>query len=83
MLYEVITGEGDSFAAMLSKRISNCLRVQDVPAEVDAERFCILLDNVAGVIEAVRVAQRIQEETGRAFRVGRRELQVTCSIGVV
>jgi len=77
------SGEGDSFAAMLSKRISNCLRVQDVPAEVDAERFCILLDNVAGVIEAVRVAQRIQEETGRAFRVGRRELQVTCSIGAV
>lgn len=73
----------ERFAAMLSKRISNCLRVQDIPADTDSERCCILLDNVAGVIETVRVAQRIQDETGRSFRVGRHELQVTCSIGVV
>jgi EAL domain-containing protein (putative c-di-GMP-specific phosphodiesterase class I)/GGDEF domain-containing protein len=75
--------DADRFAAMLSKRISNCLRIQDIPAGIDSERCSILLDNVAGVIETVRVAQRIQEETGRSFRVGRQELRVTCSIGVV
>lgn len=71
------------FSDMLARRIVNCLRAQDISANLDTERFAILLDNVADVIEAVRVAQRIQEETGRAFRIGRHDLHVTCSFGVV
>ncbi len=72
-----------AFFALLAKRTVNCLRTLDIPAHLDTERFFILLDNVTDVIGAVRVAQRIQEETARAFRLGQSELLVTCSFGAV
>lgn len=72
-----------TFFELLAKRTVNCLRKLDIPAQLDSEQFFILLDNVADVIGAVRVAQRIQEETSRAFKFGQSELRVTCSFGVV
>ena len=72
-----------TFFELLAKRTVNCLRTLDIPAYLDSEQFFILLDNVTDVIGAVRVAQRIQEETARPFRLGQSELRVTCSFGVV
>ena len=72
-----------AFFEMLAKRTVKCLRTLDIPAHLDSEQFFILLDNVPDVIGAVRVAQRIQEETARAFKLGQSELRVTCSFGVV
>lgn len=72
-----------TFFELLAKRTVNCLRTLDIPAHLDSEQFFILLDNVTDVIGAVRVAQRIQEETARPFRLGQSELRVTCSFGVV
>ena len=72
-----------TFFELLAKRTGNCLRTLDIPAHLDSEQFFILLDNVTDVIGAVRVAQRIQEETARPFRLGQSELRVTCSFGVV
>ena len=72
-----------SFLEMLAKRTAKCLRTLDIPAYLDTEKFLILLDNVPDVIGAVRVAQRIQEETARPFKLGQSELRVTCSFGVV
>jgi PAS domain S-box-containing protein len=72
-----------TFFELLAKRTVNCLRKLDIPAHLDSEQFFILLDNVADVIGAVRVAQRIQEENSRAFKLGQSELRVTCSFGVV
>lgn len=75
--------EQKTFFELLAKRTVNCLRTLDIPAYLDSEKFFILLDNVTDVIGAVRVAQRIQEETARPFRLGQSELRVTCSFGVV
>lgn len=72
-----------TFFDLLAKRTANCLRTLDIPAHMDSEQFFILLDNITDVIGAVRVAQRIQEETARAFRLGQSELHVTCGFGVV
>gem|GEM_PF-2612153 len=72
-----------SFLEMLAKRTAKCLRTLDIPAYLDSEKFLMLLDNVPDVIGAVRVAQRIQEETARPFKLGQSELRVTCSFGVV
>lgn len=72
-----------TFFEMLAKRTVKCLRTLDIPAYLDSEQFFMLLDNVPDVIGAVRVAQRIQEETARAFKLGQSELRVTCSFGVV
>ena len=72
-----------TFFELLAKRTVNCLRTLDIPAHLDTEQFFILLDNVTDVFGAVRVAQRIQEETARPFRLGQSELRVTCSFGVV
>ncbi|WP_143077879.1 sensor domain-containing phosphodiesterase [Desulfomicrobium norvegicum] len=72
-----------AFFEMLAKRTVKCLRTLDIPAYLDSEQFFMLLDNVPDVIGAVRVAQRIQEETARAFKLGQSELRVTCSFGVV
>jgi PAS domain S-box-containing protein len=72
-----------AFFEMFAKRTVKCLRTLDIPAYLDSEQFSILLDNVPDVIGAVRVAQRIQEETARAFKLGQSELRVTCSFGVV
>lgn len=71
------------FYANLTKRIGSCLRNLDVPSHLDPEHFSILLDDVTDVIGAVRVAQRIQEETRKPFRLDQQEVLITCSFGVV
>lgn len=73
----------EEFSRLLSKRVSGCLRNLDVPAHLDPDHFSILLDDVTDVIGAIRVAQRIQDETRKSFRLGRGEVQITCSFGVV
>ncbi|NLW82731.1 MAG: EAL domain-containing protein [Desulfovibrionales bacterium] len=83
VMEQVGTRDRDEFAGLLAKRVDRCLRSLDVRAHLDPHHFFILLDDVTDVIGAVRVAQRIQEETRKPFRLGQREMLITCSIGMV
>lgn len=83
LLEKLSPEESSEFFKLLIKRVGGGLRNLDMPSHLDPEHFSILLDDVTDVIGAVRVAQRIQEETRKPFRLSTTEVLITCSFGVV
>jgi predicted signal transduction protein with EAL and GGDEF domain len=66
-------------------------RVNDVPgrlanddtlARLGGDEFTILLDDIRDPIEAVRVAERIQEELAPPFVVNKEQIVISASIGI-
>jgi PAS domain S-box-containing protein len=51
-------------------------------ARLGGDEFIILLHEVRGVLDATRVAARIQQSLSRPFRVAEREVFTTASIGI-
>jgi predicted signal transduction protein with EAL and GGDEF domain len=54
----------------------------DVVARIGGDEFVILLDDIAGIENGVRVAQRIQAVLEPAFLISGEEVVVTASIGI-
>ncbi|MFZ0796274.1 MAG: EAL domain-containing protein [Terriglobales bacterium] len=54
----------------------------DTLARLGGDEFAILLDDIRGPIEAVRVAERIQEELTARFVVNQEEIVISASIGI-
>ena len=66
-------------------------RTNDVPerltsddslARIGGDEFTILLDDIRSPIEAVRVAERVQQELSVAFVVNEQEIVISASIGI-
>ena len=73
---------GDSLLVQASNRLKGCLRPNDTLARLGGDEFAILLDNVKDASNAVRVAQRIQQELEVPFQLEGREVYSTASIGI-
>jgi PAS domain S-box-containing protein len=54
----------------------------DTLARLGGDEFAILLDDIRGPIEAVRVAERVQAELAIPFVVDRQEIVISASIGI-
>jgi diguanylate cyclase (GGDEF)-like protein/PAS domain S-box-containing protein len=74
---------GDRLLVAVAARLRGCVRPTDTLARLGGDEFTILLENLSDVGEATRVAERITEGLRAPFTVGRREVFVTASIGVV
>jgi diguanylate cyclase (GGDEF)-like protein/PAS domain S-box-containing protein len=74
--------EGDALLKDLSIRLQRCLRPGDRVARLGGDEFTILLDDVEGVSDATRVAERIQEELAAPFLLAGREVFTSASIGI-
>ena len=75
-------GVGDQLLVAVAARLRNCLRPEDTLARFGGDEFVVLLEDVDGPEEPVRVVERILAALSEAFNLHGRELFVTVSVGV-
>ena len=73
---------GDELLVDVGERLVASLRAGDTAARLGGDEFALLLENLADVDEAERVAERIAEKLRPPFVLGERETLVTASIGI-
>src|SRR5215203_545459 len=75
-------GIGDQLLVAVAERLKACLRPEDTVARLGGDEFTILVEEVDGVSDAARVAERIAESLQRPFALDQHELFFTASIGI-
>ena len=73
---------GDELLVAVARRLESCLREEDTVARLGGDEFAILLDTIQDISDATRVAERINLELALPFRLGRREIACSASIGI-
>ncbi len=73
---------GDDLLINVSRRLDDVVRSADTVARLGGDEFTILLQDVRGVTDAVRMAHRIQESLSEPFRISHHEIFTTVSIGI-
>jgi diguanylate cyclase (GGDEF)-like protein len=73
---------GDEVLVALAQRLDACVRPGDTVGRLGGDEFAILLEEVADVGQALRVAERIHLELRAPFRVRGHDLFVTASLGI-
>src|SRR5205807_8550776 len=72
---------GDMLLISVGERLRGALRATDTVARLGGDEFTILLE-INHLADAVRMAERIQDELRVPFRVGGNEIFTTVSIGI-
>jgi diguanylate cyclase (GGDEF)-like protein/PAS domain S-box-containing protein len=72
---------GDMLLISVAERIRGALRATDTVARLGGDEFTVLLE-INNLADAVRMAERIQDELRVPFRVGENEIFTTASIGI-
>ena len=75
-------GAGDEVLCEVAHRLRSALRPEDTVARFGGDEFTILCESVGGVLEAVNVADRLQQPLSTPIRAGGGELRLSASIGV-
>jgi diguanylate cyclase (GGDEF)-like protein/PAS domain S-box-containing protein len=82
---------GDKLLIAVSRRLLDCLRVNDVIARADepftvarlgGDEFAILLDHLNTAADAKAVADRLMTELNRPFQLDEKEIFTTVSVGI-
>ena len=73
---------GDEVLCEVARRLRSALRPEDTVARFGGDEFTILCESVGGVLEAVSVADRLQQPLTKPIRAGGAELRLSASIGV-
>ena len=73
---------GDQLLVAVAERLNACLRPEDTVARLGGDEFTILVEEVDGVRDAARVAERIAVSLQRPFALDQYELFFTASIGI-
>ena len=73
---------GDRILTEVATRLRKLLRPGDTVARFGGDEFTLLLDNLDGTDEAIRVAERIRTELAEAVVFGGAQLHPTVSIGI-
>jgi diguanylate cyclase (GGDEF)-like protein/PAS domain S-box-containing protein len=73
---------GDRLLITIAERLQLALRPEDTVARVGGDEMAILLEEIDGAVEAIEVADRIQQRLATPVRLEGREVFVTASIGV-
>jgi diguanylate cyclase (GGDEF)-like protein/PAS domain S-box-containing protein len=75
-------GTGDELLTAVSQRLSACLRTGDVAARLGGDEFAVLLETSTRA-EAMAVSARVLRALSGPVALGRAQVVVTASIGVV
>ncbi|GAB4229744.1 MAG: EAL domain-containing protein [Elainellaceae cyanobacterium] len=73
---------GDQLLKQVAERLSQCLRTGDTVARLGGDEFVVLLEDIAGVHEAIDVAQRIHQQLKPPCLLGGQEVFIGVSIGI-
>jgi diguanylate cyclase (GGDEF)-like protein/PAS domain S-box-containing protein len=73
---------GDQLLIGVSERLERCLRPGDVVARLAGDEFCILVDDITGGDDAIRIAERVQEEFAAPFQLNGHRIFASASIGI-
>jgi diguanylate cyclase (GGDEF)-like protein/PAS domain S-box-containing protein len=73
---------GDRFLVTVAERLKNRLRPEDSLARFGGDEFAVLLEEVANVTEAIRVAQRIAKGLQEPLAVNSHQVSVSTSVGI-
>jgi diguanylate cyclase (GGDEF)-like protein/PAS domain S-box-containing protein len=73
---------GDRLLAETARRLEHCLRPEDTVARLGGDEFALLLEGITVAADAVRVAERIQQQLRRPVALGGHEVFATGSIGI-
>jgi diguanylate cyclase (GGDEF)-like protein/PAS domain S-box-containing protein len=73
---------GDRLLAETARRLERCLRPEDTVARLGGDEFALLLEGITAVGDAVRVAERIQQQLKRPVTLGGHEVFAAGSIGI-
>jgi diguanylate cyclase (GGDEF)-like protein/PAS domain S-box-containing protein len=73
---------GDDLLVMVAKRLQSCLRAEDSVARLGGDEFAILLEDIQGVEDATRIAERIQQELSTPLSLSGFDVFTSASIGI-
>ena len=73
---------GDQLLVEIARRLELCLRPSDTVARLGGDEFAILLNGLDADVDAVRVAERVQQDLMRPFYLSGNEVYTTASIGI-
>lgn len=73
---------GDQLLIDLAKRLQNCLRPGDTVARFGGDEFTILVEDISDVRDAIKVAERVQQELKLPFILDSRDVFTSVSIGI-
>ncbi len=73
---------GDRLLVEIANRLQLCLRQSDTVARLGGDEFTILLPDIEDSSDAIRVAERIQEELRLPFALDTNEVFTSASIGI-
>jgi len=73
---------GDELLVQIARRLEGALRPTDTVARLGGDEFALLLDGLEDEGDAIRVAERVQEELTSPFNLGGHEVFTTASVGI-
>ncbi len=73
---------GDAVLIETARRLQACLRKGDVVARHGGDEFTLLVNNVHGKEDAIRVAERVLRKVKDPIDLARKRVQVGASIGI-
>jgi diguanylate cyclase (GGDEF)-like protein/PAS domain S-box-containing protein len=73
---------GDKLLVAAADRLSSALRKSDTVARMGGDEYVLLLSEIEGKDDAIKVAEKILEDFRQAFNIDEQSLNVTMSIGI-
>ena len=74
---------GDMLLHEVAARIKSCVRASDTAARIGGDEFVVLLPDVSGESDALRVAEKIRHALALPFEIEGKQLTISSSSGLV
>jgi diguanylate cyclase (GGDEF)-like protein/PAS domain S-box-containing protein len=74
---------GDKLLVAIAQRLRTCVRPGDIVARLGGDEFTILLNRTSGTDEIVNIADRVQRNLSKPFKLDNYEVFTSASIGII